>query len=271
MINENQFDISIITPTLNAVQHIEKSIASVSAQNVRVQHIIVDGGSTDGTIEIAKEKGAVVIRLPGSSIYEALNKGIQYAQAPLVGFINADDSYASDDALLKAVDSFHAAGSKGVIYGNCIFEDSNGKTLYRLISPRRLLRTFSSLRVFSISHPAWYMEMQCMKDLGCYDTSLRFVADCDLIIRALEKNVKFTKIDFDFARFTLHGGNASQSEAAHKEQIAYFQRLNGRSFFKRIIRLILLTHLYSRDPRYFIYRLSRFIKKRLNKIFGENP
>lgn len=255
------FAVSIITPTLNAASFIEKCIDSVDSQlGVHVQHIIVDGGSTDGTIESVKRRSVTVLSLPGSSIYEAINYGISHAQGPLLGFLNADDAYTSETALARIVEAFSVSGNKGIVYGNCLFVDAQGKTRYRLNTPRQISSTFARLRVFNISHPSWYIDAHTMKAMGGYDTKLRFVSDCDLIIRAIERGVRFTHINFDVARFTLHSSNASRSVAANIEFKHYFEHINGSSAIQYCFHLILIILQYARDPRYFFYRCSRPIK-----------
>jgi glycosyltransferase involved in cell wall biosynthesis len=243
---------------LNAAGYIQRCLESVSSQrDVHVQHIIVDGGSTDGTIEMVKSSSADLLIVPGSSIYVAHNEAIKHVRAPILGALNADDIYATELALAKVVEIKRQFNNIGVIYGNCTFVDGAGNELYRLVPPRKLTSKGASLRVMNISHPSWFIDTECMNQLGCYDTSLRFVADCDLIVRAVEQGIEFTKVDFSFATFTLHANNASKSRVAHDEHLQYFRSLNGSSPIKRILHTLSLIQLYSRDPRYFVYRLKR--------------
>jgi glycosyltransferase involved in cell wall biosynthesis len=260
MTNNRQYDISIITPTLNAVGYLQKCLESVSSQRaVSVQHIIVDGGSIDGTIEMVKNSSAELLVVPGSSIYVAHNEAIKHVRAPILGALNADDVYSSAHALAKVIETRSKLNNIGVIYGNCTFVDSAGNELYRLVPPRKLTPKGASLRVMNISHPSWFIDTECMNQLGCYDTSLRFIADCDLIIRAVRQGVEFTNVDFSFANFTLHENNASRSRAAYDEHLHYFRHINGSSPIKRILHTLSLVQLYSRDLRYFFYRMTRYL------------
>jgi hypothetical protein len=187
--------------------------------------------------------------------------------APILGALNADDIYSSNHALVKVVEARRKLNNIGVIYGNCNFVGHAGNELYRLIPPRKLTIKAASLRVMNISHPSWFIDTACMNQLGCYDTSLRFVADCDLIVRALKRGIQFSYVDFSFANFTLHANNASRSRAAHDEHLHYFRRLNGSSQIKKILHRLSLIQLYSRDLRYFVYRIKRSMSRMAsNKI-----
>jgi len=266
MMNNRQYDISIITPTLNAARYLQRCLESVSSQRgVHVQHIIVDGGSVDGTIEIVKNSSAELLIVPGSSIYVAHNEAIKHVRAPILGALNADDIYANEHALAKVIETRNKLNKTGIIYGNCTFVDCAGNELYRLIPPRKLTSSEASLRILNISHPSWFIGTECMNQLGCYDTSLRFIADCDLIVRAIERGIEFTNVDFSFANFTLHANNASKSRAAHDEHLHYFRRINGSSPIKRILHTLALIQLYSRDLRYFVYRVKRSLYRTASK------
>ncbi len=96
--------ISIITPVLNRAGMLPDALASAAAQNMPAEHIVVDGGSTDGSQEIARAAGAVLVDAPGSSIYEAINIGIARARGAYIWLLNSDDVLTPG-----AFDAAHAA------------------------------------------------------------------------------------------------------------------------------------------------------------------
>ena len=102
------FDISVITPSLNAEKYISRCISSLKNQeDVNVQHIIVDGGSSDRTLEIAKSFNfSEVYLLEKSSIYTALNFGAELAKAEILYFLNSDDTVTSKNVFRKIYETF---------------------------------------------------------------------------------------------------------------------------------------------------------------------
>ncbi|MDX2476604.1 MAG: glycosyltransferase, partial [Gammaproteobacteria bacterium] len=95
--------ISVITVVFNAVETIEDTIKSVIDQDYDdIEHIIIDGGSTDGTLDVVncyKDHLAKVVSEPDNGIYDAMNKGIALASGNIIGFLNADDLYAHNDVI----------------------------------------------------------------------------------------------------------------------------------------------------------------------------
>ena len=97
-------EISIITPSLNASRTLACCLQSVARQTISAEHILVDGGSTDDTLEIARESGrhlSWIVSEKDRGIYDAMNKGLKMAGGDMIGFLNADDCYPSADVLEK--------------------------------------------------------------------------------------------------------------------------------------------------------------------------
>ena len=101
--------LSIITATYNVADTLAACLNSVKRQSVDVEHILIDGGSTDTTLDIAdsyKENIAKLVSEPDQGIYDAMNKGIQMATGEVIGILNADDYYPSNDVLLRVEEVF---------------------------------------------------------------------------------------------------------------------------------------------------------------------
>ena len=257
------FDISIITPSLNAERFIDKFYISIRSQKkVHIQHIVVDAGSKDLTLEkIEKNSFSEVYSLKGSSIYEAINFGVSKAKSNILGFLNVDDFYESEYTLSKIVQKFKESKSNKLVYGNCKFINDRGKILYKLISPKNLNYQRAKKRVFNISHPSWFIEKNLFLELGGFDINLKYISDCDLIIRALKKRIAFSYLKEDISNFLIHSNNKSNSISAKVEFNNYFQKHNGNDFFNKLFHYILIIGLYSKDIRFFLFKLNQFTKK----------
>ena len=116
-------NITIITPVWNNADTIEHNIRSIAEQSVPSQHILMDGGSTDGTLEIIQRQQSpksVIISEPDEGMYDAINKGLKHAEGEIVGILNADDYYPSNDILAQVQEAF-ANPDVDACYGDLIY------------------------------------------------------------------------------------------------------------------------------------------------------
>ena len=117
--------ITIITPVLNNADTIEHNIRSIADQSVSSQHVLIDGVSTDGTLEIIQRQqspGSVFISEPDKGMYDAINKGLKHAKGEIVGILNADDYYPTDKVLAQVQETF-ADPDIDACYGDLIYVD----------------------------------------------------------------------------------------------------------------------------------------------------
>ena len=258
----NKFDISVITPTLNAEKYISRCIASlISQEKVKVQHIIVDGGSKDKTLEISKNFNfSEVYILENSSIYSALNYGAKLAKAEILYFLNSDDTVTSKNIFSEIHEAFKRKNDLSIIYGNCRFINKEEKLIYKLISPSKLDYEIAKKRVFNISHPSWFIKKDDFNLLNGYNPELKFIADCDLIIRAIENNLRFFYLNLDISNFLLHENNASSTISAKNEFKKYRLKNKKNNVWAEIEYIYIFTKLYAKDLNYFFYKLNKLYK-----------
>lgn len=227
MINNSGYDISIVTVAFNAAKTIRKTIESVVNQNrLLVQYIVIDGGSTDGTVEIIKEYSdrlSYWVSERDSGIYDAMNKGIAQATGKLVGVINSDDWYASD--VLKSVYDQHIENPNAVIHGDMMLVSESEEDLYLLPAPDHP-SVQEEFKKMTVNHPATFVPRTIYEKYGLFDLSYRLSADYELIIRLLSKGVPFVPLHEVTSYFRL--GGQSGGVRTYKENFA-IQRKYGRS------------------------------------------
>lgn len=178
--------ISIITVTFNAAQTIADTLASVVEQtHPNIEHIVVDGGSMDGTLAVIQQHGQHVARLisePDRGIYDAMNKGLGLATGEIVGFLNADDIYA-ESTILAQVSAIFAKENLDALFGDVEFfsPDRPTQPVRRYHSER-----FRPERIswgWMPAHPALFLRREVYERFGEFKTDYRIAGDFELVAR----------------------------------------------------------------------------------------
>ena len=236
--------ISVITVCFNAVGTIADTIASVDRQDwPDVEHIVIDGASKDGTPELVRQLAHPRLRLisePDEGHYDAMNKGLREATGEYVGFLNADDFFASPQSLTMIADTIRATNADCVL-GDTAFVDKNGNPKGRLYSTRGFGRWW--LRIGAMPpHPSFYARTELLRAAGGFDTRYHIAADFDLIARLLLKGkASWARTRSVVSCFRIGGistANASAKLAIGRELAASLNRL-GQPFarFSVLLRL----------------------------------
>ena len=178
--------ISIITICLNSDKTISDTLCSIAEQtHTDIEHIIVDGGSQDGTVKLAHTLGLsnkIVISEPDNGIYDAMNKGLRISSGDVIGFLNADDMYVSN-GILKTVNERMQGNSLDAFYGDIEFVNPGNlnKPIRRYRSnrfePKRL--DYGSMP----AHPALFLRREVYERYGAFKTNYRIAGDFELIAR----------------------------------------------------------------------------------------
>jgi glycosyltransferase involved in cell wall biosynthesis len=181
--------ISIITVCYNSEKTIGDTLISVRDQNYKhIEHIIVDGLSTDRTLAVVTAEGAHVSKIVSekdNGIYDAMNKGIALARGDVIGFINADDFYPSSDVLAVVAAAFDASGAD-CCYGDLCYvqQDDFAKTVRYWRSAPFMPGMFG--RGWCPPHPTFFVRREVYARLGGFDLSFKIGADIELMARFLE-------------------------------------------------------------------------------------
>lgn len=203
--------VSVITVSYNSEKTIRRTIESVLAQTYKnIEYIIIDGKSTDNTVDIVKEyEDKFAGRMhwvsePDKGIYDAMNKGIKMSSGELVGILNSDDYY-EPDAVENMVNEMGKEKYQ-ILYGFM-------RTLRNGEEYSISIRTHKDLRNAMISHPTCFVTKQLYTDLGIYDTRYKSVADYDFMLRMFEnKDVVFHPVYKLITNFE-QGGMSSTTAA----------------------------------------------------------
>ncbi|MBB3057079.1 glycosyltransferase family 2 protein [Mucilaginibacter gotjawali] len=181
--------ISLITVSFNAESTIERCIQSVLAQSFKnVEYIIIDGASTDNTLQIIhkyKQHIQILVSEPDKGIYDAMNKGIKMATGDIIGMLNTDD-YFADAQVLKDIAGQFTVNNADITYGDLDFVNNKGG----------IVRKWRSGKYFSGSfnwgwmppHPTFYCKKELFQQFGYYSLGYGTAADYELMLRFMHKN-----------------------------------------------------------------------------------
>ena len=185
--------ITIVTPCLNAAATLEECLASVRGQGYpRLEHLVVDGGSTDGTLAILEEAPDIrFISEPDQGRPDAANKGVRLATGEMIGFLNADDRY-EPGALLAVGRALAEDPSAMWATGYCRIVDAGGQEIRRAVTAYKnlLLRHFSYplyLTQNFVSDPATFVRRAALDEVGPLDNRYRISHDYDLWLRVARR------------------------------------------------------------------------------------
>ncbi|MRR53110.1 MAG: glycosyltransferase [Deltaproteobacteria bacterium] len=218
---------SVITPSFNQAQFISQTIQSVQNQDYpHWEHIVMDGKSDDGTVEILKScQHLKWLSENDRGQSDAINKGFRLATGDIIAWINSDDWY--EPGAFKAVaDFFTANPGKNIVMGDCNLVDADGVIFDRVINQER---GFDELRKYWISRsiptqPAIFFRRNLLDEFGLLDESLHFAMDYDLWMRFSQKN-RLYHIDRTLANYRFHsdakGGDQDWSKFIPDCRIVY--------------------------------------------------
>lgn len=154
-----------------------------------MEYIIIDGGSTDGTVDVIKKYESGISKWVSENdngIYDALNKGIKLATGDVIVFVHSDDMLASNDVLQKAADVFNSKNCDSV-YGDLLYvskDNTDNVIRYWKSGTYRHSKLFFG---WMPAHPAFYVKKKVYDELGLFNTTFRIAADYDIVLRFLHK------------------------------------------------------------------------------------
>lgn len=230
--------ISIITPSLNQAQYIEDTILSIQNQSYRnFEHIIIDGGSIDGTIEILKKHPHLKwISEKDTGQSNAINKGFKMASGEIIAWLNSDDYYEKD-IFIEIVKYFTENPDCFFLYGDITYVDMNKKYLY-LISGDRI--TYENLvrNPDIVRQPSSFWRREIFDTIGYLNEDLHLVMDFDFILRIGKRySFHYIKRNVSFFR-SYQEGKTSKFQKKQLFEIYKIMKNYSRSFNILFVRFI---------------------------------
>ncbi|MBI1195415.1 MAG: glycosyltransferase [Gammaproteobacteria bacterium] len=235
--------LSIITVCYNAAAHIETVFHSIGTQGfVDVEHIVIDGASSDGTLDIIdryRDSIAYFVSEPDDGVYNAMNKGIKAATGDVLFFLNADDRLCDRRVLSDVVDIFDCYPGLELVYGDVLREVPSG--LRRWTQPE--LPTRRELAATTICHQGMFVRRDLFERHGGFDESFSIVSDYEWLLRVMKVGVCSTYLRRDIAIIGTRGlsHTLSYKKERRRAMSRYFNVLE--IFFWRTLSREIMPHI----------------------------
>lgn len=254
--------ISIITATYNSAKTVRDTFKSVLLQNyTNYEYIVIDGGSKDGTVDIIREYEPLFggrmewISEPDKGIYDAMNKGIRMASGEVVGLLNSDDFYTSDDVLATVAEKMSHTGIDAV-YGDVHYVNASDLTkCVRYYSSKPFRRTWMRLG-FMPAHPSFYCRRDVYEKYGTFDLTYKVAADFENLLRLIFVNrIKTAYVPKDFVTMRTGGASSSGLQSHKKIMRDHLRALKANGVYSNACLLGLR----------YLYKIYEILQTRVNR------
>ena len=249
--------VTIITVVFNGEKYLEQTIKSIASQTYQnIEYIIIDGGSTDKTLDIIRQHEVKIDRWISQSdrgLYDAMNKGIALARGEIIGILNSDDLYL-ENAVLEVVREYQKIQQPCVIYGDMykFADEDRAVSLHRGNLSDRAFETASII----INHPTCFVH-RSLYEIGTFNLEYEVGADRELMMSFHSKNVPFIKLNRTIAKFRLGGTTSNQrlSSIVNREIVQEYKLLNTYKIARTRIAKVLLRKTVPSFRKWVFYQL----------------
>jgi glycosyltransferase involved in cell wall biosynthesis len=260
--------IGVVTPVLNGEEFLRQTLESIWSQasdDVRIDHVLVDGGSTDRTMEIAADFPTRILRSEDDQgMYDAVNKGMAEVDGAIVGYINADDELAPG-AIAAIVDSFRREPGAGWLCGRVEYTGPDGEVLGRMQPVRVSLASYAGIGWSTIPQQTVWARREFFDAIGPFDLDYRNCGDYDWYARALRRQHPLI-VHRTLGRFRLHPAQISLDPATMERESRMVQeRYGGTGRLRWLQGKLLSLRLNARNPAWLV------AKKRGRISFTADP
>ena len=236
--------ISVITVVYNGVNTLEQTTQSVLNQSYKnIEYIIIDGGSTDGTLDIIRKHEEHItkwISEPDKGLYDAMNKGIAIANGEIIGMINSDDWYELNTVEL-IVEVYRKNPEKKILHGDIFEVLENGVKRIRRFNPSKFKLLYYAM---TYNHPTMFVHRDVYK-IHIYNNNLKSHSDYQFVLEAfLRDSSQFNYLPIPLTNFRLGGISASGSLFTGLRDGAVVRNNVGMNFFEIVVSFILGATIY---------------------------
>lgn len=276
--------LSIVTINYNNAEGLRKTLTSVATQTYRsIEHIIIDGGSTDGSVDVIREyvlkvenrrtrvKSVIWISEPDNGIYHAMNKGLRKATGSYVQILNSGDVLAASDVVERMVAEVEKNVYPAILYGNMMKDYGNGKIMRdtcgeRMYTPESFLYFYNG----TLNHDCAYIRRDLFEKYGLYNEEMKICSDWEWYVKAIalggEKPI-YTNIDVTI--FDMNGVSESHGksrELIKKERRGYLEEILPATVLHDYDMYAFPIEEYNRLKKYHLWPLVYFIERVLFKL-----
>jgi glycosyltransferase involved in cell wall biosynthesis len=255
--------VGVVTPSLNAERYLDRTMESIWSQasdGLRIDHVLVDGGSTDATLEIAaRYPSRTVVATDDRGMYDAINRGFALVEGDIVGYMNADDEIAPG-ALRSVAAAFAAHPEAPWLCGTVEYIDGSDEVLGRMTPVSMSLRSYVGIGWSPIPQQTVWARRSFYDEVGPFDTTFKNTGDYDWYARALALSRPLI-LKETLGRFRLHGAQLSfDPEKMARESRLVQERHGGRDGLTYLSGKLLSLRLNASNPRWLVAKKTGRIR-----------
>ena len=264
---------SIITINRNNAAGLEKTMRSVAAQTFKeLEYIVIDGASTDGSVEVIKSLESEFAHLkwvsePDAGIYNAMNKGLRMASGDYIQILNSADCLAAPEVTERMLEELEKQGCPSILYGNMVkcFPDGR-KMVDKCFAGQEV--TMLGMYTGTLNHDPAYIRRDLFEKYGYYDESLKIVSDWKWYLQALILGGETPQyVDLDVTLFDMTGISETNKELDKKEREMVLEQLFPKAIIADYERFAFPVSQIKRLQRHpWAYKLMWFVERCLFKM-----
>ncbi|MBI5150465.1 MAG: glycosyltransferase [Candidatus Omnitrophica bacterium] len=221
----NNWKVSVITVCFRAEKSIERTIRSVLSQDyANIEYIIIDGASTDKTLEIIKKyekKIAKIVSEKDSGIFDAMNKGLRYTTGDLICFLNADDSFYDKEVVNDVVSVFTQYSDADIVYGKLFFINVPQGRYFHPDQCNKERKTKLDMILHAMPHQATFARKSVFAKAGDFNLQYKIGADYDWFLRCRNAGVRMRFVDRFISFFSYDGVSSRKTHIPERIRLVY--------------------------------------------------